>query len=269
MTKNEALAKLQRTIDAIPGLQQINRKSPEFEKWQRDAQVAINRVFPNEKDHLEDFENIRYSPGAIRRSDFRGRGGTPESDFQTAYVRGLDKAKAILQSMLDEVQDYWQDESAATMPMAGDAGTMWDLIHPSISKVARTRFETEHFADAVEAALKEVNVIVKQRVHAMTGKELDGAGLMTTAFSVQNPVIELDDLSTVSGRDIQQGYMQIFAGAMTGIRNPKAHGNILIDEARAIHFLFLASLLMAKLDEAPERPLPQRLSNKSLDRVAG
>ncbi|MBA7577516.1 hypothetical protein ES708_19369 [subsurface metagenome] len=43
--------------------------------------------------------------------------------------------------------------------------------------------------------------------------------------------------------------MQIFSGAMTGIRNPKAHENITIDSQRAIHFLFLASLLMFKIDE--------------------
>jgi hypothetical protein len=43
--------------------------------------------------------------------------------------------------------------------------------------------------------------------------------------------------------------MQIFAGAMTGIRNPKAHANIIIDSNRAIHFLFLASLLMYVIDE--------------------
>jgi len=43
--------------------------------------------------------------------------------------------------------------------------------------------------------------------------------------------------------------MQIFAGAMTGIRNPKAHANIVIDRNRAIHLLFLASLLFFKLDE--------------------
>jgi len=30
--------------------------------------------------------------------------------------------------------------------------------------------------------------------------------------------------------------MQIFAGSMTGIRNPKAHSNITIDAPRAIHF---------------------------------
>ncbi len=40
--------------------------------------------------------------------------------------------------------------------------------------------------------------------------------------------------------------MQVFAGAMTGIKNPKAHENIVIDEVKAIHFLFLASLLLHK-----------------------
>ncbi len=129
---------------------------------------------------------------------------------------------------------------------------MWDLIHPAVASVARSRFDSEHYADAVEAAFKELNSIVKAKVKDADGREIDGASLMTTAFSVQNPVILLDDLTTTTGRDIQLGYMQIFAGAMTGIRNPKAHGNISIDEKRAIHFLFLASLLMSKLDEAQQ-----------------
>jgi hypothetical protein len=43
--------------------------------------------------------------------------------------------------------------------------------------------------------------------------------------------------------------MEIFSGAMIGIRNPKAHGNIHITEKRAKHFIYLASLLMYKIDE--------------------
>ncbi len=43
--------------------------------------------------------------------------------------------------------------------------------------------------------------------------------------------------------------MQIFAGTMLAIRNPKAYNNIVIDRSRAIHFLYLASLLMGKYDE--------------------
>jgi uncharacterized protein (TIGR02391 family) len=65
---------------------------------------------------------------------------------------------------------------------------------------------------------------------------VDGKDLMEYAFSVKNPVLALDDLTTVTGRNIQVGYMQIFSGSMAGIRNPKAHANITIDRLRAIHF---------------------------------
>jgi hypothetical protein len=46
-----------------------------------------------------------------------------------------------------------------------------------------------------------------------------------------------------------QRLMEIFAGSMTGIRNPKAHEIVSIDSTRAIHFLFLASLEMNRLDD--------------------
>jgi uncharacterized protein (TIGR02391 family) len=116
-------------------------------------------------------------------------------------------------------------------------------------KVSSSRFIAGHFADSVEAALKEVNSVVKEKVRDATGEEYDGASLMQRALSVDNPIIRMADLSTNSGRDIQKGYIQIFSGAMTGIRNPKAHGNITLDKRRAIHLLFLSSLLMEKVFE--------------------
>jgi uncharacterized protein (TIGR02391 family) len=127
----------------------------------------------------------------------------------------------------------------------------WDLLHPSVVGVARKRFENGHFADAVESALKALNSTVKKIYLKRTGEELDGVRLMRKAFAHEKPVIVLDDLSFETGRNIQQGYMDLFAGAMSGIRNPKAHDNIDIDEKRAIHHLFVASLLFYKLDERP------------------
>jgi len=127
--------------------------------------------------------------------------------------------------------------------------SFWNILHPEIVKPSKSRFEANHLADSVEATFKEVNNTVKLIVKDKTGKEFDGADLMNRAFSLHNPIIILGDLSTKTGKDIQKGYMQIFSGAMTGIRNPKAHANIIIDKPRAIHFLFLASLLMFKIDE--------------------
>lgn len=46
-----------------------------------------------------------------------------------------------------------------------------------------------------------------------------------------------------------QGIIDIMAGSMTGIRNPKAHGNLNPDNSKALHLIALASLLMHKIDE--------------------
>lgn len=126
----------------------------------------------------------------------------------------------------------------------------WEFVHPRIRTLARPRFEAGFFGDAVEASFKEVvNDAVKRVVRESTSRELDGTGLMTTAFSVQNPIIRLTPLATETDRNVQQGYMQIFAGAMTGVRNPQAHGNLDPDSSSALHLICLASLLLRKLDE--------------------
>jgi uncharacterized protein (TIGR02391 family) len=129
----------------------------------------------------------------------------------------------------------------------------WSELHPAIVATARTRFEAQLYADAVEASLKEINLIVKRLVSSKTSQEYDGADLMNRAFSPSNPVVHLADLTTQSGQDEQKGYMLIFSGTMTGVRNPKAHANLSIDRERAIHLLFLASLLMFKIDERLEK----------------
>ena len=73
---------------------------------------------------------------------------------------------------------------------------------------------------------------------------------MNRAFSLKNPIIILDDLSTQTGKDIQIGYMQIFSGAMTGIRNPKAHDTIKQeDKNRTLEYLAFFSLLFRRAEE--------------------
>lgn len=131
-----------------------------------------------------------------------------------------------------------------------DVDTPWSQLHYTVVSVARGRFEAKHYADAVEATMKAVNARVKRYWVSLGRDEKDGKGLMTSAFSLNDPAIVLADLTSESGRSEQEGYMHLFAGAMQGVRNPKAHDNIDIDAVRALHHLFLASLLMHKLDEA-------------------
>lgn len=189
--------------------------------------------------------------GATCNSALWDRGLTFVAFWQNAEAEARKRRGAILEKIeiLRLQKQEGQPPMKAVSAAPAEPSGVWNLLHPIVVKVAKPRFDSGHFADSVEAALKEVNDIVRTIVKDRTGEELDGADLMNKAFSPKNPVIVLDDMATVTGRNIQQGYMLLFAGSMTGVRNPKAHANIDIDERRALHFLFLASLLLFKIDE--------------------
>ena len=71
-------------------------------------------------------------------------------------------------------------------------------------------------------AFKYLNNYVKSRLRAT---QADGNSLMKEAFSPRHPILRLNELLTPSDKDEQLGYMEIFSGVMTGIRNPRAHEN--------------------------------------------
>jgi len=68
-------------------------------------------------------------------------------------------------------------------------------------------------------------------------------------FSPDNPLLLVEgNLDTQTHKDTQRGYMMMFSGAMSAIRNPKAHENMTISKEDAVRKLMFASMLMYKLD---------------------
>ena len=131
----------------------------------------------------------------------------------------------------------------------------WQYIHPVIKELVFIQYNSKQYADAVESAFKEINsrlkkIYRKYYKHENSNKELDGKNLMEYIFSLSSNRLKFEDTSTESGENVQVGYMQIFSGAISGIRNPKAHENLTLTKDAAIKRLILASLLMDKIDEA-------------------
>ncbi len=122
-----------------------------------------------------------------------------------------------------------------------------DTLHPRVKAVSGDLYSDGHYAQAVFEAYKAVVNHVKS-ISGITN--LDGKPLMEKVFSLNSPIIKLNPMVTLSDRDEQQGFMFLFSGAALGIRNPKAHDNIITrDEKRTLEYLTLASLLMSRLDE--------------------
>ena len=120
-------------------------------------------------------------------------------------------------------------------------------LHPEIAKVSARLFRDEHYSEAILEAFKAVNSYVKQKSRLA----LDGQHLMEQAFKEDDPVVRLNKGSTQSDKDEQKGFKFLYMGAMTGIRNPKAHELVtLSDPDRALEYLALASLLMRRAEES-------------------
>lgn len=125
---------------------------------------------------------------------------------------------------------------------------LYDLLrfHPRITKASKSQFKSGNYSDAIFNAFRCIEILAKQR----SGLKERGADLMHKTFSVKNPVIKLNKMVEDYDIDEQAGFRFIYAGAMMGIRNPKAHAEVQQkDPYRTLEYISLASLLAKRLEE--------------------
>ncbi|WP_197076508.1 hypothetical protein [Luteimonas sp. FCS-9] len=135
MESKRAIQIIQSKIDAIDALARKDSSSPEFTKWRRDTEVALERIFGQESRHKTDFTDVRYSLFAFSAD-------TPESAFHNAYLRGLSNAKDILLSIVSEIREFdavsfGQESSFDQSHIRPDAFSLVELICLRFHYVAR------------------------------------------------------------------------------------------------------------------------------------
>jgi uncharacterized protein (TIGR02391 family) len=154
-----------------------------------------------------------------------------------------------LQHEIDKLGFGLPTSAKSIIPKPEDFVELYDIFVKSqiLRDATRKLFKDKHYARAVEEAYKCLNNVVKDK----SGLSKDGQDLMNQTFSEKNPVLKLNDLKTDSHRDEQLGYMLIFGGCMTGIRNPRAHEHKKVDSPEAaLEMLVWANHLMRMVDKA-------------------
>ncbi len=92
--------------------------------------------------------------------------------------------------------------------------------NPELRAATRSRFETRHYADAVEAGVKARC----ERIRARTGRTEDGDPLMTVVFSVSKPLLRTGGKRrSKADESAQRGHMLLCQGVIAAWRNPRAH----------------------------------------------
>jgi len=171
---------------------------------------------------------------------------TPLHEVHEAIRENLPRALSTLKTIRDYFTETLEDAgvSGSQKPIKAYEGLE---LHPVIAKAASGLFKDGHYASAVEDAVKALNALVRMNSGI---DDQDGTKLMEKVFSPKNPVLKINELVTQSDLDEQRGFMNMFSGAVSGLRNPRAHEIIKDDPEMALEFIAFISLLAKFADKS-------------------
>ena len=141
--------------------------------------------------------------------------GMSQGEIIAGTERGRIEVIAILNGLNGRLQEKRADFVGGVAPAPSSYFDRLNL-HPRIRDVARDRFIDGYHWDAVFAASKALINFIKER----SGLDIDGASLVRTAFSKNNPILAFNELANQTDIDEQEGMMHLFEGAVLAVRNP-------------------------------------------------
>jgi uncharacterized protein (TIGR02391 family) len=177
------------------------------------------------------------------------------------------------------IDEYWNQRSALMSPAGAEsavdavevraadasdvlpASTTVGDLHVDLAEAGRM-FHSGHLAQAAGEALQAVDARTKalaERVGAVPDAKRNGRKLMTYAFNPNDggPVLDVTYRDTAFDQNEQLGFMYLFMGAISALRNPLVHKSYQPDDPTEVwEILTTASLLMRCLDRAEKRLLP-------------
>ena len=136
----------------------------------------------------------------------------------------------------------------------------WRHLHKNLRERVRAYYQNGQYGDAASQSI----LIYCEIIRNLTGLTTDGTELVNGVFGgkpfITLPRLQLNDLSTDSKKNIQEGQGHLSRGVVTGFRNPITHGPMdtnvpaVFSELDCLNVLSMVSYLMTRLDKATVNP---------------
>lgn len=238
------IAKLNRRIDEVNALdpREVPYNDQRRYTVEENIHTTILEVFgPNSPEsQAHKYHRIWHGP---MYAGMRG------AESQQRFADGIPQTITMLKGLIDRLEEKRAEMGQDTSARVQSAFEGLDL-HPRIAAVCSELYRNGHYRNAVlDASLALVNLVKeKSRRH-----DVDGATLMRTVFSVNAPILAVNDLTDQTDRDEQEGIMHLFEGAVLALRNPRAHSLLDDSPEQALEYIALLSLLAKRVDQAQRR----------------
>lgn len=122
-------------------------------------------------------------------------------------------------------------------------------IHPKIYVYCNTELITENYFHSVFEAVKSI----AEEIRIKTGLTSDGGELIDKAFSINNPLLKINNLITDTEKSEQKGLGNLIKGIFGMFRNTTAHTPKVvwkITEDEALDIMTTISLVHKKIEKA-------------------
>lgn len=242
MDKKEAIEFLEKSLEETSHLRRLRYDDEDFELWISKIKNVIKAGL--DQDDYETFDSA-YSISIPMK------GIQTEKRWLEFYQANITRRETAIKKIIQKHEILGIEKKSAAKREQKDTVKLpiqlFDALqfHPKVVEASRKLFKDGHYRDAIYRAFVEVSNFVKRKAKS----QLDGRKLMSTVFNPANPIIKLNPLETQTDKDEQEGFMYLFMGAIQGIRNPKAHENIIQNNPYiALKLIGFASLLIQTID---------------------
>ncbi len=179
---------------------------------------------------------------------------TPGSQMIYDWVKSLSEHSVDEEKKRELLQQFVNDLTPEDSPLRNlinegeelPEENFWGFINENIVEISKGKFDHGYYLDAVTTAFQAIYKKISDIIHERTGEKLTGETLMKKAFCVDEPIIVIDNISSKEGIALQKGFCGIFTGIYSGIDKPGPTAT----KKELVQLLFVAGLLMSKLDDA-------------------
>ena len=239
---DHAIAYIERRIKELEGLDvraAMRDESAADNVAISNVKEAIREIFGPNSPEFHEHEHIRMWAGVMWM-------GMSEHEIFTAKENGRKRVIGTLSGLIERLKEKREGFESSATPTPRSYLDYLNL-HPRIRDVVQELFEDGYYWEAIFAGAKALVNYVKERSDR---HDIDGAPLMRTVFSKNQPILKFNELKNQTDLDEQEGMMHLFEGMILGIRNPGGHSFPEGTEQRAVEYLSLISLLAYRVQEA-------------------